>query len=502
MKKLPKLPLLLLAVLGVVMWSHVGQAQEEEERGQAGVVSLRITVQEFDPAVPWNKKPERMVLGNALVVRGRLLLTTADLVKNATLVEVRKFGRYPNYRAKAVLLDHELDLALLEVQSEEFWQGLKPLPLAKRPVVGGRFDIIRWRSNGRFEQGSGEVVELQVSTSRFGNLEFPELHGSTAMRGLGWGEVLTSNGEVTGIVTSHGREGLQASISPLLRLFIYAAERKPYKGFAHRGFSWQRLNQAALRSFHGLEANSPGILVRRLLAGGTGSERLQKGDILLKLGEHEIDPEGRILHPLYGRILFTIAMNETLEPTLTALVIRNGRELKLDLRRRLFAKEDYRIQPYLFNKPVDFEMFGGLVVQELSLGYLRLWGKEWQHKAPARLVMEYFLKSLREAGEEPEKVVIISRILPDRSNLGYEGLRNSIIRKVNGVSMKSLQDFRSALQRPAKGFHILDLNPGSGRGRLIFRANEIEEVNRRVRKRFGVPPPLKRLTAASSSAQK
>ena len=36
---------------------------------QAGLVSLRITVQEFNLAVPWNKRPERMEIGNALVVR-------------------------------------------------------------------------------------------------------------------------------------------------------------------------------------------------------------------------------------------------------------------------------------------------------------------------------------------------------------------------------------------------------------------------------------------------
>ncbi len=489
----------------LLTWSRPALPQQESPQPgveQAGLVSLRITVQDFNPAVPWNKKPERMVLGNALVVREGLLLTTADLVKNATLVEVRKFGSYPDFPARTLLLDHELDLALLEVDSAEFWRGLRPLPLSEAPVVAGRFDINRWRHNGRFEQGSGEVVELKVATSRFGNLEIPELRASTAMRGLGWAEVLTSQGKMTGIVTSQDQEGLQANMSPLLRLFIEAYGRSPYRGFAHRGFAWQQLNQAALRRFHDLEENSPGILVRRLLAGGTGSTQLREGDILLRLGGNVIDPEGRIFHPLYGRILFTIAINETLDETIPALVIRDGREQELTLRRRLFAKEDYRIQPYQFGRPIDFEMFGGLVVQELSLGYLRFWGREWRYKAPTRLVVEYFLNNLRKAGAEPEKVIVISSVLPDRTNVGYEGIRNSILRRVNGVPLKSLHDFRAAVTRPVNGFHVLELIPGGGRDKLVFRADEIEEANRRIRERFGVPEPRERLTAKTSTPGK
>jgi hypothetical protein len=302
---------------------------------------------------------------------------------------------------------------------------------------------------------------------------------------------------VIGIVTSHGQEGLQATLSPQLRLFIRAAQRTPYRGFAHRGFAWQQLNHSALRRFHGLDPNSPGILVRRILGGGTGSRQLKKGDILLKLGEHVIDPEGHIVHPVYGPILFTIAMNESLADTIPATILRDGHRTEVELTRQLFSPEDYRIHPYLFDQAIDFEMFGGLVVQELSLGYLRQWGQNWQNKAPARLVMEYFLNSLREEGELPEKVLIVSRVLPDPSNIGYDGVRNSILRTVNGVDLRSLQGFRAAVRRPQGGFHVLELNPGSGRGRLVFKASEIERANRRVRERYGIPARKRRLTATA-----
>lgn len=473
--------LLLLALLPA---GGMARAQGAESRG---VVSLRITVQEYDPAAPWNKNPERVVLGNAMVVEGRMLLTTADLVKNATLIEVRKLGRYPNFPAKPHLVDHELDLALLTVDDPEFWKGLKPIPISERPIASRRFEINRWRANGRFEQGSGEVVQLSVATSRYGNLELPELQGSTAMNAMGWGEVLTSQGKVIGIITGHEKGTLSAVNSPMIRRFIAASREKPYRGFAHRGFSWQQLNQGALRRFYGLGGDPVGVLIRRLKAGGTGAGQLRKGDILLKLGAYEIDPEGRIFHPLYGPILFTIAINETLEPTIPAEIIRGGVRKRMELRREPYSIKDYRVHPYIFDRPIDFEIFGGLVLQELSLGYLRLWGNNWQHKAPTRLVMEYFLSNLREPGKRPEKIVFVSKVLPDPVNIGYDDAGNAILMKVNGKTLRSLADFREAVRTPRNGYHVLELTPGKGRGKLIFRASEIEAANRRVRERYGVP---------------
>lgn len=475
--------------LSVAVAGLAGAPAGAQERGREplGIVSLRITVQNFDPALPWNKRPERMVLGNALVVEKGLLLTTAFLVKNATLIEARKMGRYPDFQARVVLVDYELDLALLAVEAEKFWEGLQPLPISARPPDSGRLFINRWRHNGRFEQGSAEVVEMRVATSRFGNLEFPELRGTTAMSGLGWGEVITTNGQVVGLISSHSERDFHATSSPLLKLFIAAARQSPYRGFAHRGFSWQRLNHPDLRAAYGLAGNDSGVLVRRVYAGGTGSRELKKGDILLKIGKHPINPEGKIFHPLYGQILFTIALNESLDETISATVIREGRTSEMALTRRLFSAADYRIHPYRYDQPLEFEMFAGLVLQELSLDYLRLWGGGWQQKAPTRLVMEYFLNQVREAGRPEEKVVVITRVLPDAVNLGYDDVGNAILLRANGRPLSSLQAFRDAVSNPKDGYHVLEVLPGQGRAKLIFRADEMENANRRVRERFGVP---------------
>lgn len=474
-------------VLGAAVAAQSGSAPGRTNPVPYGMVSVRVTSQAFDQILPWNKNAERSLRGNAVVVEGKRLLTTADLVRNANLLEVRKFGRYPDFIARAVLVDYDLNLALLTVDAPEFWRDLRPLPIASKPIRSGRFVINRWRSNGRFQQGSGEVVDFLVSNSPFGLMEFPTLRGVTAMEGLGWAEVLTANGKVVGLITSHSKQRIQAINGALMGLLVAASHREGYRGFAHRGFTWQRLNQAHMRNYFGLKKDEGGVLIRRVLPGGTGSEKLRSMDILHKINGYAIDPEGKIDHPDYGSILFSMALNESLDAELPVEVGRDGKRLQLRLRRRSFTDRDYRIHPPRFDRPNDYEVFGGLVLQELSVNYLRVWGDKWRNKAPTRLVIEYVMNSLRKNGSAPEKVLIITRVLPDPANLGYQDMSNVILKRLNGKPINTLAGFRRAMKNPVNGYHILQLLPGPGRARLIFRAAEMPAVNARIRARYGIP---------------
>lgn len=494
-------PVLLLLLL---TWPGKG-TEAQQDPAPYGIVSIRVTSQSFDAILPWNKNSEDSVQGNGAVLEGQRLVTTADLVKNANLLEVRKFGRYPDYPARAILIDYDLNLALLEVDDPEFWQGLQPLPLADRPVASGAFAINRWRAGGRFERARGEVVDYMVSTSPFGLMEFPMMRGTTAMGGLGWGEVLTSSGRIIGMIASHGQQNFNAINSDMIKLLALAEAKSPKSNretdsttastfssygsslFAHRGFAWQRLNQTHLRTSLQLGEAKTGILIRRLFPGGTGSKELQQGDILHRINGYDVDPEGRIDHPAYGRLLFSGALNETLNPVLQVEIQRDGQRLQLELERTRFSELDYRIDPPRYDRAKDYEVFGGLVLQELSLDYLRAWGKDWREKAPSRLVIEYSLKSLRDKEEKPEKVLIVSRVLPEPSNLGYEDVDNTIIRQVNGRAVHSLEEFREAIAMPVEGYHLIDLMPGQGRGRLVYSAANVDATNARVKERYGIP---------------
>jgi hypothetical protein len=56
--------------------------------------------------------------------------------------------------------------------------------------------------------------------------------------------------------------------------------------------------------------------------------------------------------------------------------------------------------------------------------------------------------------------------------------------------VNSLADLREALKHPLNGFQVIDTMPGEGRGRLVFKAGDLETINARVRDRYGIPGPL------------
>lgn len=50
-------------------------------------------------------------------------------------VQVRKHGSPTKHKAVVKAVGHECDLAILEIDSEEFWDGLNPLELGEIPYL-------------------------------------------------------------------------------------------------------------------------------------------------------------------------------------------------------------------------------------------------------------------------------------------------------------------------------------------------------------------------------
>jgi S1-C subfamily serine protease len=69
------------------------------------------------------------------VISGRTIVTNAHVVADHTFVLVRKHGSPTKYRAEVQAVGHECDLALLTVDSEEFWDGMNSLELGDIPFL-------------------------------------------------------------------------------------------------------------------------------------------------------------------------------------------------------------------------------------------------------------------------------------------------------------------------------------------------------------------------------
>lgn len=57
------------------------------------------------------------------------------MVADHTFVLVRKHGSSIKYRAQVQAVGHECDLAILVVESEQFWEGMNSLELGDIPFL-------------------------------------------------------------------------------------------------------------------------------------------------------------------------------------------------------------------------------------------------------------------------------------------------------------------------------------------------------------------------------
>ena len=88
----------------------------------------------------------------------------------------------------------------------------------------------------------------------------------------------------------------------------------------------------------------------------------------------------------------------------------------------------------------------------------------------------------------PEKpsYVVLSLVLPDPFNIGYQEARYLIVDTFNGKKINTLQDIVLAQADAKDGFHILEFREGDNLRRIILDAAHADETTQRVLQRYGI----------------
>ena len=216
----------------------------------------------------------------------------------------------------------------------------------------------------------------------------------------------------------------------------------------------------------------------RVLPHGTAAGALRAGDVILEVDGIPIDPTGHYEHPVYGRMLFALLFSDGRRPgdTIDIKVLRDGDRQTVATPLRGSRPTADKIPPYVYGRGPDYAVVGGLVFQELTVPYLTTFG-DWQRRGPPRLLIAYDREAAEPSPESP-RIVVLSSVLPDAANLGYEGVRNLIVERVNGRPIGSMDDLREAFARPEGRFHVVEFLPGLAPERLVLDVEEAEGAAR------------------------
>jgi S1-C subfamily serine protease len=459
------------------------------ERLRRAVVSVRITGQDWNWKTPWAKQSPWTRTVSGLVVPGERILVATSAIGNHLLLEAQKLGEDLRTTARLVLADYEGPLALLAVDDPAFWKDLEPLPLAERAPTSGEATVHRWLRSSQFESSSAMVRQVRAGRHGPSRVSLLTLDLSSSLDNAGDSEIVVAGGEVVGLATAKAGETLSALASPVLRQFLAEAAHEPYRGFARAGVAWQELTNPALRESLGLRPDEGGVRLTRVLPHGSGAGVLEDGDVVLAVGSVPLDVTGQFQHPLYGKLSFPLLITDGRAPgeTLDFEILRNGERKTVAVPLKRMSPDEDRVPPFVLGRGPDYAVVGGLVFQEMTGSYLATWGADWSRRAPPRLLIAYDRDGAEPTAEQP-RIVLLTSVLPDAANLGYQDLRDLIVTKVNGVSVGSLAALREAFQHPQGDFDVIDLLPGQGPGRLVLDTAEVRASTERIKALYGVGP--------------
>ncbi|KAJ9540212.1 hypothetical protein OSB04_026718 [Centaurea solstitialis] len=389
--------------------------------------------------LPWQNKSQRESMGSGFVIYGKRIVTNAHVVADHTFVLVRKHGSPTKYRAEVKAVGHECDLAILVVESDEFWEGMKFLELGDIPFMQEAVAVVGYPQGGdNISVTKGVVSRVEPTQYVHGATQLLAIQIDAAINPGNSGGPAIMGEKVAGVAFQNlsGAENIGYIIPvPVIKHFVDGVEASGnYAGFCSLGLSCQPTENIQLREYFGMRPDLTGVLVSKINPLSDAHNVLKKDDIVLAFDGVPIANDGTVPFRNRERITFDHLVSMK-KPNETAIVrvLRDGEELELTVTLRPLKP---LVPIHQFDKVPSYFVFAGLVFVPLSQPYLHEYGEDWYNTSPRRLCE----RALRELPKKPgEEIVILSQVLMDDINVGYERLADLQVKKVNGVEINNLK---------------------------------------------------------------
>ena len=214
---------------------------------------------------------------------------------------------------------------------------------------------------------------------------------------------------------------------------------------------------------------------------------LKPRDLILNADGFDIDIQGDYEDPDFGHLnMENLATRKKWAGDSVKFKIwRDGKQMDVTYTLPKAEYTESLVPDAVYDQAPEYLIAGGLVFQPLTDEYLKGWGADWRQRAPFRL---NFYNS-EEATPERPALVLLSQVLPDVYNIGYQELRNLVLDAVNGVKISHLADLQEALKKPKDGFHHIQFMQSDSLRTMILSAPDLEQATRRVLQRYGIQEP-------------
>ena len=243
--------------------------------------------------------------------------------------------------------------------------------------------------------------------------------------------------------------------APVIAHFLKDLRDGSYDGIPTLGLSMQKLENPEMRRYYQMDEKQTGALVNKVYPEAPIQGIMQGGDVILAIDGIRVENDGTIEFRPGERTFFGhVFQKKQVGDTIHLQFLRQGTELGKTIVLSKAINYDRLVSHKRYDTQPDYFIFGGFVFQPLTLNYLQGFGNasNWFLFAPTEL-LDLYMNGEQE--EERRQVVVLTQVLADESNVGFQEFGDNVIVEVNGQRISTLADLVMAFKSNKGAYHTL-----------------------------------------------
>jgi S1-C subfamily serine protease len=456
------------------------------------VVKIFATLRQPDPTKPWAKKEPNDITASGVVISGKRILTNAHVVQYASEVQIQANQAGDKLPAIVKAVGPGIDLAVLELEDQKFFDTHAPLPFRKSlPDSKDPVMVYGYPTGG----ASLSITKGIISRIEFTNYSFSALglriQIDAAINPGNSGGPAVVNDEIVGLAFSHLQTAQNIGyIIPVeeIEMFLQDVADGRYDGKPVMYDDLQTLENPALRSYLHLPESVQGMVVHRPFD-SSPNYPLKEWDVITKIGDVPVDDEGMIKLGDTLRVRFLYMVQKVAEKDLVPLtVFRGGKELKTNLP---VLRQRPLVIPELKGAYPSYFVYGPIVFSEATTDFFAVaqFNREWS----GFLAMLAYIGSplITRIGDKPafpgERLVVVPcPFFPHRLSKGYGNPAWQILKTVNHQPIKNLAHLVETLRDLKDEFVTFEFNTRTSGESIVFPRAEMVSATENILNDNGV----------------
>ncbi|MFT7824743.1 MAG: serine protease [Sulfurimonas sp.] len=450
----------------------------KDEETKKAIVKIFTVSKVLNYQEPWSSSMRRST-GSGAIIQGDYILTNAHVVANQTFLEVQRYGQRKRYIAKVHSVSHQADLALLKVEDESFFTGVKPLTFGTLPQIEEKIVVYGYPMGGNTLSATiGVVSRIEHHRYAHSGESFLAVQVDAAVNPGNSGGPALSDGKIVGVVMQVIRSsqniGYLVPVS-LVEHFIEDMKDGRYDGFPELGIVTQKMENPSLKAYYGLEENITGELVADIVYNSPAVGVVKKGDIITSIDGHKIENDGTVSFRdnEYTDFGYYSDMHQMGEDVVLEL-IRDKKQMKVNIKLTRKADDILLVKTTEYDTMPRYFIEGGYIFSPLSRNLLFSTKRN-------RMKLSYYGSQWPK--KEKKEIVVLLKVLASETSRGNNNFVMWPIEKVNGKTYVDFKDFYHKVHNTKEKYLVFEDSDGI---KLVIDRKAAKKSQKEILKKYNI----------------